>query len=180
MDDEESGESEFTEEQGEHIPGDMNKNFVDAIFNTDERIDLVLRSWRGEVQEKNGSGYIWIKKNRELAGERFINKTEGAMRVIINDSNIISRKNDKECKNILYRANEAFIFDMLNEPTIHHRDYRTLAKSFEHNIELFLGMVEFGHGAKVATNISTGTNLNNVDKKNQGVMGWLGLGGGRT
>jgi len=175
----EDDDNEFGEETHQEIQGDINKNFVDAIFNTDERIELVLRSWRGEVKVKDSNGEQWVKKNRELAGDRFINKTEGAMRVIINDSNLISRKNDKECKNILFRACEAFIFDLVNEPTIHHRDYRTLTKSFEHNLELFLGMVEFGHGAKVATNISTGTNLNNVDKNKNGMINWLGLGGNR-
>lgn len=171
-------DNEFEEDNTQELVGEGDKSFVETIFNVEGRIELVTRSWRGEVPIKTNQGIKWVKKNRELAGDRFINKTSGAMRVIINESNIITRKTDRECRKILYDANRAFIFDLVNEPTIKSSDYRTLAKSFEHNIELFLGLVEFGHGSRVAVNISTGVNSQTTETKSKGMFGGLfsGLG----
>jgi hypothetical protein len=172
-------ENEFEEDNTQELVGEADKTFTEAIFNVEGRIELITKSWSGEVPVKTINNIKWVRKNDEIVGERFINKAAGAMRVIINESNIITRKTDKECKKILYDANRAFIFDLVNEPTIKNRDYRTLAKSFEHNIELFLGLVEFGHGSRVAVNISTGVNTQPAaGSQNKGIFGGLfsGLG----
>jgi len=108
---------------------------------------------------------FWVKiDNKELAGDRFINKQISALRCIINETNSFTKKNDKECKFILWRGVDAFIRDLVNESTIHKNDMRTLTMSYWGALELFLGLVEFGHGSKVLRDALAGINSQDTNK----------------
>lgn len=137
---------------------------VSNIFNTKNRIELLKHRLRGDI-DKNGR---WTGTEHSLAPESFINKQIGAMESVIDTVNSFSKKNDQETKRILHGAVKAFVLDMANEADIDVKDFRTLAKSYEHSLELFLGLVEFGHGAKVLTRALSGQALefNKDDNKN--------------
>ena len=150
------------------------KSVVEKLFDTEKRIELLYHDWRGEVPKKTSKGIVWVKANRELAGDRFINKQMAAMRSIVNVTNSFTRRTDTECKQILFSATQAFILDMVNDPTVERRDFRTLAKSYEHALELFLGLVEFGHGSKVLRDSLAGLNTQDpVTQKKSSIKDWL-------
>ena len=161
------GES-YASEQGEPI--ENRERVMKDLFNTEERISLLRHNWRGDIKvRKNVDGeikYVWEKQyNRELAGDRFINTQMAALRSICNPTNAISKLKKEECIVILHDATEAFIIDLLNEPTVDKKNYRTMAKSFEHTIELFLGLTKEGHGARVLNNALAGLHVQEEKKE---------------
>jgi hypothetical protein len=82
------------------------------------------------------------------------------MRSIIDKINVPTQKDKDQCKQILYESVKAFIKDALNEPEdmLSVKDMRTMCKTFEHAIELFLGLVEGGHGAEFLKDALAGLN----------------------
>ena len=94
----------------------------------------------------------------------------------MNDLNTFTKKNDKECKRILKDSVDAFLVDAHNDETVHTKDIRTLSKIYEHAIELFLGLVEFGHGAKVLNAALTGKSIamDDTARKERTFMDWVG------
>jgi len=100
------------------------------------------------------------------------------MRSIIDKINVPTRKDKHQCKEILYHANKAFIKDALNEPEdmLSIKDMRTMAKTFEHAIELFLGLVEDGHGAEFLKDALAGLNTAKPQQpQKRGVAEMMGL-----
>jgi len=167
-----SSNHEDTEEIYEPVgePIEDKDNFINNIFNTKNRIDKLKHRLRGDL-DKNG---VWEGSEHSLAPESFINKQIGSMESIIDTVNSFSKKNDKEIRKILHGAVAAFILDMANEPDIDHKDHRSLAKAYEHSLELFLGLVEFGHGAKVLTALGAGIGGNFEPIKKEGkIQQWL-------
>ena len=147
-------------------PNEEEKTILKQLFNTEIRTELLRRSLRGETPKGDGT---WQKLPKELAGDTFVNKQICSFRSIVNETNSFTKKDDKECKRILKDAVDAFILDMYNDETIETKDMRTLAKMYEHALELFLGLVEFGHGARVLISAINGQKYdmsNNKEKKN--------------
>jgi len=140
------------------------ESIINNIFNTKNRIELLRHRLRGDI-EKNG---FWVSTRNALAPESFINKQISAMESIIDTVNSFSKKNNVETQKILHASCKAFIVDMGNCPEIEPKDFRTLAKSYEHSLELFLGLVEFGHGANVLRDISAGLNTQSLEPQNKG------------
>lgn len=144
-------------------PDIIKQGIVEELYNTTKRVTELISAWAG----KAGRGI----QRRALGGARFLFKTEGAFKSVIATNNAFSKKGDLECQKILYEANRAFIYDMVNDDTVDERDYRTMAKSFEHSMELFLGLVEAGHGAIVLRDSLAGLNTPQVeDKKRSPLM----------
>ena len=153
------GYEEEHQRQGE--PMQDRENVIQSLYNTEKRISLLALAWSG-----NGS--------EELAGGKFIKKQMSALRAIINETNAFTRKTSDECREILYRSNEAFIKDMVNDRDIKRKDYRTLAKTFEHALELFLGLPEGGHGARVLNDALAGISTPiKEEKQTLDVKSWL-------
>lgn len=181
MDDEYNNDNSYEEDSGEFIQGEplANKEQVmKELFNTEERISLLRHNWRGDVLKPrliNGqTKYVWINEpEKAIAGDRFINKQMSALRSICNPTNAISKKSYEECKQILHDSVDTFIRDLVNEPTIDRKDYRTLSKSFEHSIEMFMGLPEAGHGAKVLNDALAGINTQPVEKEKS--KGWFNI-----
>lgn len=148
------------------------ETFLSQLFNTSNRIEILRRSLRGESPKGDGT---WIKVPKELAGDNFINKQISSIKSIINDTNTFTRKDDKECKRILKDSVDAFLLDAWNDETVDTKDIRTLSKIYEHALELFLGLVEFGHGAKVLNAALNGHHLQQDSRpvKETGIMDFL-------
>lgn len=161
-------------EQGE--PMSNREQVMKDLFNTEERISLMRHSWRGDVLKpftvEGVTKYRWVNEpERALAGDRFINKQMAFLRAICNPTNAISKKSYDECRVILHDAVDTFIRDLVNEENINRKEYRTMSKSFEAALELFLGLVEAGHGAKVLNDALAGINTQNVKEEKK--TGWF-------
>lgn len=152
---------------------DIDKSVLEKLFSTDKRIEHLYRSLRGEYQDGEGN---WYKGSYELCGKEFATKQIIAFSQVVNPMNSFSKKSSNECKRILHDAVEAFIGDCYLELTVKDEDVITLSKMYEHALELFLGLVEFGHGAKVLTAALSGQtfDIGKTEEKKQGFLGWLG------
>jgi len=145
-------------------PMDSRESIVENIFNTKHRTEMLRRRWRGDILI-NGD---WIhNEDKELASDKFINKQLSQMESIIDTVNSFSRKNDKETKRILKDSVDAFIFDASDDGSVDNKDIRTMSKGYEHSLELFLGLVEFGHGANVLRDTIAGLNSGDVNRSEE-------------
>jgi len=146
------------------------ESIINNIFNTKNRIELLRHRLKGDIEK----GGYWHTTKNALAPESFINKQISSMESIIDTVNSFSKKNDIEIKKILHESVRAFIEDMGNCREIEVGDFRTLAKTFEHSLELFLGLVEFGHGSKVLRDVSAGLNTEIQEQnKKSGLKEWV-------
>ena len=156
-------------QNGKGLDQETKETMIESLFNTKDRLVRNYKSWRGQTLTKNNS--------KPLGGSRFLNKQISAMGAVIDTTNGFTRKTDLECKRILHDATEAAILDMADEPTVHDNDMRTFSKMYEHSVELYLGLVEFGHGANVLRDVSAGLNTPEMKKEeNKGFMGWFSRG----
>lgn len=160
---------------GEAVEG--REKVMKELYNTEERINLLRHNWRGDVlvpRKINGkTRQVWIKDNsREIAPDSFINTQMSAIRSVCNPTNAVTKKSADEVKRILHDAVDAFIRDLVNEEEINRKHYRTMSKQFEHTLELFLGLPEAGHGAKVLNDALAGLNTQPVkEEKKRGLFG---------
>jgi hypothetical protein len=138
----------------EQIP-ELRDNFITNLTNTNKRYLNLWYQLRGYAPDGKGN---W-KKGKELCGEEFANKTVAEFSAVVNDTNSLTKKSEKEVKRILKDAVEVFLMDSYYEETIEDTDIPVLSKIYEHNLELFLGLVENGHGSRVITAILTGQKL---------------------
>lgn len=145
----------YPTDSGEAMTPDIRDNIVSKLISTNERYNKLWMQLRGYAP--NGKGG-W-KKGRELCGENFATKTLINFSSVVNELNSLSKKSESEVKRILHDAVQSLLLDMLNEPTIEGKDCRHLSKTFEHSLELFLGLVENGHGSKVMTSLVNGQKL---------------------
>lgn len=165
-------DSNYSEYMSTGTPNEDPNTILRQLFSTNDRIEILRRCLRGETPKGDGT---WIKLPKELAGDIFVNKQISSIRAIINDTNTFTRKTDSECKRILKDSVEAFLRDAHDDETVDTRDARTLSKIYEHALELFLGLVEFGHGAKVLASALHGHKLENdkTKEKTRSFMNWL-------
>lgn len=167
-------DSNYSEYVNTGSPSQDPDTLLKQLFSTNDRIEILRRCLRGETPKGDGT---WIKLPKELAGDNFINKQISSVRAIINDTNTFTKKNDKECKKILHDSVESFLLDAHDDETVDTKDIRTLSKIYEHALELFLGLVEFGHGSKVLGSALHGHKLDTEKaeekKRNSSFMDWI-------
>jgi len=153
-------------------PMDGRESIVENIFNTKHRTEMLRRRWRGDILI-NGE---WVhNEDKELASDKFINKQLSQMESVIDTVNSFSRKDANETRRILKDSVDAFILDASDDDSVDNNDIRTMSKGYEHSLELFLGLVEFGHGANVLRDTIAGLNSGDVDRNEnkQGITEWL-------
>ena len=148
---------------GESQPQDLKDSFINNLISTDKRYLNLWYQLRGYAPDGKGN---W-KKGKELSGEEFANKSVASFSAIVNDTNSLTRKSESEVTVILHDAVEVFAMDAHLDETIEDSDILVLSKLYEHNLELFLGLVEGGHGSKVITAILTGQKLDIGNKTKQ-------------
>lgn len=158
-------------DMGEGTIKEERDSFISKMTSTDKRYLNLWYQLRGYAPDGKGN---W-KKGKELSGEEFANKTVASFSSIVNDTNSITRKSSDEVKRILHDAVETFIRDAHTDETVEDNDISVLSKIFEHNLELFLGLVEGGHGSKVITALMTGQKLelNAPAKQDSSFMDYL-------
>lgn len=168
---EEYQESEIEQEHiGESQSMEQKQSLIEKLTNTSIRYLNLWRQLRGYAPDGKGN---W-KKAKELSGEEFANKAVASFSAVVNDTNTLTKKPFAECRRILHDAVETFIMDAYWDETIEDNDVFVLAKTYEHNLELFLGLVDGGHGSKVLSSIMTGQKLDvEQDKSNDSFMDYL-------
>jgi hypothetical protein len=127
-------------------PSEDKSTMVSELFDCEARIFLLTKSWAGNNKED------------AIAGRKFLNKQYSVLIGVINTTNSFTKKTGEELQEVLHRSVQAFICDLVNEPTIKHKDYRTLTFTFWHTLELFLGLPRNGHGANVLKDALAGLN----------------------
>lgn len=133
------------------------KNIIEELYRCKSRVADFVKAIEG------------TQKQDALAGRKFLKKQFTAMTAVINTTNAFTKKQGDPLKMLLHRAVKAFILDIVNEPTIHRRHYRTLIYSYWHMVELFLGLALNGHGANVLKDALAG--LNTPEEKQPEKMG---------
>jgi len=166
LDDDYSNSNNVTDES----VGD--KPTMDKLFDTKELLIPFEKSLKGE-SERDGK---WVKTSHEQARNKFIDKTMNFIRVIINPSNLHTYIGEQEAEKLLLEANEEFIKQALDEPTVSESDLGTIINSYDFAIQTFSGQFIKGHGSVVLRDIYAGLSQGNVDKKKdgEGVLDKLG------
>jgi hypothetical protein len=160
----EEGQEKPLDVVGDSQLPEIRDSFISKLTSTHERYMNLWYQLRGYAPDIKGN---WKYYGKELSGELFANKAVAQFSSIVNDTNSLTRKSEPECKRILHDAVEVFTYDMYLDETIDDSDTFVLAKIYEHNIELFLGLVEAGHGSKVITAILTGQKLEMNNNQSQ-------------
>ena len=148
---------------GESQGMEQKVSLIEKLTNTSVRFLNLWRQLRGFAPDGKGN---W-RKGKELSGEEFANKAVASFSAVVNDTNTLTKKPFEECQRILHDAVETFVMDTYWDETIEDNDVFVLCKTYEHNLELFLGLVEGGHGSKVLSSIMTGQKLDMEPAQNK-------------
>ncbi len=138
----------------------VQKPTIDGFFDTENILYSIEKTFRG-YQKQNGK---WVYVTRPIARDEFINLTINSLRSVINQENIISKKSAEDIEIILLEKNFEFI-DLCEDESIYtlNGDYfESIVNIFDHTLELFMGLVQGGHGAQVLKEIYAGV-ANKVD-----------------
>jgi len=139
--------------------GAVMKNF----FDTEGFLKRKEMEWKGFTIINNR----YIKTNKPIACDSFINEMIGSMRSVINQHNSVSFKSKQEADRIIYEQFLAFNEAVLEEPTFDPKRYAMVKEEFDHAIELFMGLVINGHGKGVATSLQAGVAMENTPTPHQ-------------
>lgn len=141
------------EEQGEPI---AEKPTIDKFFDTENILYSLEKTFRG-YQKKDGK---WVPLLSEpIARDEFINLTINSLRSVINPENIISKKSAEEIEIILLEKNLEFI-DVVEDESPYSPQldiyFESIVNIYDHSLELFMGLVQGGHGAETLKQIYAG------------------------
>jgi len=140
---------------GENIP---DKPTIDKFYDTENILYSLEKTFRGYQKNNNK----WVYVTRPIARDEFINLTINSLRSVINPENIISKKSAEEIEVILLEKNLEFIDLCEDELTLEDDYFETIVNIFDHSLELFMGLVQGGHGAQTLKEIYAGV-ANNMD-----------------
>jgi len=157
------------EGSGESI---VDKPTMDTFFNTEELLYSVEKTMKG-FQKKAGE---WVYATTPKARDSFINTMINSLRSVINQQNMISRMNEDQAKFLLLEKNKEFIFLIYEEPSIDDEDVETVINIFDHALEIFMGHVIEGHGARTFRQVSANVSYEVQDNKKDDGMFSFGIG----
>ncbi len=136
------------------------KPTIDNFFDTENILHSLEKTFRGYQKQNNK----WVYVTRPIARDEFINMTINSLRSVINPENIISKKSAEEIEIILLEKNLEFI-DLCEDEsryTLNGDYFESIVNIFDHSLELFMGLVQGGHGAQTLKEIYAGV-ARNVD-----------------
>jgi len=141
---------------GENTPREERESAILQLINTDRRYKDLWNQLTGVVPDAKGN---LRQGSNALCGGIFAEKVITMFYSIVNDTNFMTRKSDTEVRYMLYYSLKTLIENAWDDETVNETEIGHLINVVENNIELFMGYVEGGHGAKVATAILSGQNL---------------------
>lgn len=128
----------------------VTKNTIDSIYATEDILHRVEKAARG-FQVIDGE---WKKVSDPIARDEFINMMINSLRSIINANFMTTKLTKDEAYEILMEKNEEFIDACNDEPTL-DEDYVEYAINLhDMPLQLFMGHVIDGHGAKTLKQLS--------------------------
>lgn len=138
------------------------KPTIDNFFDTENILYSIEKTFRGYQKQNNK----WIPLLSEpIARDEFINLTINSLRSVINPENIISKKSAEEIEIILLEKNLEFI-DVVQDESPYSPQielyFESIVNIYDHSLELFMGLVQGGHGAQVLKEIYAGV-ANSID-----------------
>jgi hypothetical protein len=149
IEEDDSNPLEYQRHEGNN-EGINEKPTIDNFFNTEQLLQDIEKTMKG-FQKKGGEwSYTTLPKSRD----NFINTTMNSLRSVINQQNMISKMGADEIKNLLLEKNYEFIFLIYDESSVEDEDVETAINIFDHALQLFMGQVEDGHGARTFKQVS--------------------------
>lgn len=140
---------------GESIP---DKPTIDKFYDTENILYSIEKTFRGYQKQNNQ----WVYVTKPIARDEFINLTINSLRSVINPENIISKKTAEEIEVILLEKNLEFIDLCEDEVTLEEDYFEAVVNIYDHSLELFMGLVQGGHGAQTLKEIYAGV-ANSMD-----------------
>lgn len=128
----------------------IDKPTIDNFFNTEQLLQEVEKTMKG-YQKKEGK---WVYATKPKARDEFINSMINRLRSVINQQNMISYLTDEESKFLLLEKNKDFIFSVYEEPSIDDEDVESMINIYDHCMQIFMGQVVEGFGARTLRQIS--------------------------
>ena len=147
---------EYESESNGHSENIVDKPTIDGFFDTENILYSMEKTMRG-YQKQNGK---WIPLLSDpIARDEFINLTINSLRSIINPENIITKKSAEDVEMILLEKNLEFIDVVQDESPFSPQIelyFESIINMHDHAIELFMGLVQGGHGAETLKQIYAG------------------------
>jgi len=149
------------------------KPTIDNFFDTEALLASVEKTMKG-FQKKGGE---WVYDSSPKASSEFINMMINSLRSVINPQNMVSSINEQDSEFLLLEKNKEFIFKVYEEPSIEDEDVETIINIFDHSLELFMGQVKNGFGARTLRQISAAVSYEVAEQKKEDSMFSFGYGG---
>ena len=147
---------QYESESDGHGESIVDKPTIDGFFDTENILYSMEKTMRG-YQKQNGK---WIPLLSDpIARDEFINLTINSLRSIINPENIITKKSAEDVETILLEKNLEFIDVVQDESPFSPQIelyFESIVNMHDHAIELFMGLVQGGHGAETLKQIYAG------------------------
>jgi hypothetical protein len=128
----------------------INKPTIDNFFNTEQLLQEVEKTMKGYQKVNN----TWKYATRPKARDEFINSMMNRLRSVINQQNMVSYMKEDDIKFLLLEKNKDFIFSIYEEPSIDDEDVESIINIFDHAMQIFMGHVNQGFGARTLRQIA--------------------------
>ena len=128
----------------------ISKPTIDTFFDTEQLLQEIEKTMKG-YEKVSGE---WRYTSTPKARPSFINSMLNRLRSVINQQNMISYVTEDESKFLLMEKNLDFIYSVYDEPSIEDEDVESIINIFDHSLQLFMGQVVLGFGARTLRQIS--------------------------
>lgn len=168
---EEKPSEDYNFEASENQANENSYSVMKNFFDTEKFLYRKEMEWKGFTLKNNK----FVKTNRPIDNDSFINELVGALRSVINQHSSVSYLNQKECDRIAYETFAAFCESVAESPTFQSNRFSLIKEEYDHAIELFLGLVSKGHGQRTAIALQTGVVAESavMDNTKKGMLGGL-------
>ena len=163
---------EYSRHEGNNESVDS-KPTIDNFFDCEALLYSIEKTMKG-FQKRNNE---WVYSTTPKARDGFINTMVNALRSVINQQNMISRVDEEQAKFLLLEKNKEFIFRVYEEPSIEDEDIETVINVFDHALELFMGQVIHGFGARTFRQTSANVAYEVPEQKKDDSLINFGIGG---
>jgi len=157
------------EGSGESI---VEKPTIDNFFNTEQLLQEVEKTMKG-YEKRDGQ---WVYNTVPKARDSFINSMMNRLRSVINQQNMISYMDIDDAKFLLLEKNKDFIFSVYEEPSVDDEDVESVINIYDHAMQIFMGQVINGFGARTLRQISAAVAYEVPDQAKDDSLFSLGYG----
>jgi len=150
----------------------IEKPTIDNFFNTQQLLQEVEKTMKG-YQKVNGQ---WVYTTRPKARDEFINSMINRLRSVINQQNMVSYMVEDDIKFLLLEKNTDFIFSVYEESSIDDEDIESTINIYDHAMQIFMGHVNHGFGARTLRQIAAAVAYEVDENKKDDSLMSIGVG----